>query len=89
MHFEDIWNEAEELSEELNKQTQQDITTRMRICVDGLSVGIDTVQRRGEIIGELLFELCSYCKLQEKEGTPINSAAALRLVIDRKKEILG
>lgn len=87
MHFEDIWNTAEEISSELPKQSQEEILKRLSTLVDRLGQVI-TLKERSEIVGEILFELCSYCKQEEIAGNTINSAAALQLIIERRKEAL-
>lgn len=86
-HFEDIWNEAESVSETMIESGQD-------TGVDNLMVGLilkedHDVLAATQLVGEILWHLCAYCKRMERQGKIINSAAALQRIIDtRKAEML-
>jgi hypothetical protein len=82
-HFEDIWNEAESVFGTMIESGQiEDLDN----SVVGLILKKDhDVPTATNLLGEILWALCAYCKLMEKEGKVINSAAALQLVIDKHK----
>ena len=86
-HFEDIWNEAEEVFGTMIESGH----------ANGIDNGVVSLILKEDhdtpaatkLVGELLWHLCAYCKLMEKKGKVINSAAALQMVIDtHKAEIL-
>jgi hypothetical protein len=86
-HFEDIWNEAEDVFGTMIESGQANGIDNPMV---GLILKTDhDVPTATKLVGDILWYLCAYCKLMEKEGKVINSAAALQGIIDtRKAEIL-
>ena len=80
-HFEDIWNEAESLTERKSLvENINDIKENFRnIEFTGLSDGKDDPEISHQY-GEILFNLAAIAK-----DLNINVAAALKLIIDEKK----
>jgi len=89
MHFEDIWNDAEEVSSKLPEDSleKSKILDRMRVTIDMLERDLTSAQE-GVIVGELLFEICAYCSEANKRGTVINTASFLKHASDTKKSYL-
>jgi hypothetical protein len=83
MHFEDIWNAAEQLGEQ-REDAAEIALSQLRATVDKLQSVDNLSSRQAELIGEALFDLC-----QITRHFNINSAAALRWAIEnRKAELL-
>ncbi len=80
MHFEDFWNDAEQIGRHFNMTVPQHIES-IKHHLDKLSVEVTlSGQEQAELIGHVLFELCGITdKLQ------INSAAALKFISENKK----
>lgn len=87
MHFEDIWNEAEELSKQITDNSVLSILKRLREYIDTMvfAQGLSQINERDKAFGDILFELCAFCKAVEKQDSQINSATALRNAIEKRK----
>lgn len=79
-HFEDLWNDAEKLSADLNNSSRNDIFPKIKELLDDY-VKIDNVPAteiqkvlRQKKIGEILFKLTELSRLDD-----INTYAALKL----------
>jgi uncharacterized protein YabN with tetrapyrrole methylase and pyrophosphatase domain len=83
MHFEDIWNHAEDVGQQLHKDEEvSDAVKRIEQSVAELKT--DGYTNKAQVVGDILFDLCVIT-----ERLNINSAAALRHAIEnRKAEIL-
>jgi hypothetical protein len=94
MHFEDIWNDAERIAskypEEVN--TREKIVARLQSAIDLLGRNdsmTDTINRQELILGNILYDLASYCEMMDRtKHLQINSAKAMRQVTDDKKQRL-
>jgi hypothetical protein len=85
VHFEDIWEEAETLSEQLEPNTDT-IITELHKRVDNIKTGLTLPARRQAVnIGEILFDLCTLAKLVSRPEDSCNVAAGLRLAIENRK----
>lgn len=77
-HFEEFWNEAEKIADQLN---QIDTVHRSNIIVNVDKFSKETDEKaRAILIGHILFDLCA---LTSKYN--INSAAALKHVMEEYK----
>jgi hypothetical protein len=86
MHFEDIWNEAENISATMPKDLENFALESKAISlklVKKIVLGSDDDPEK--LVGEMLFVLCGICKAYEKESITINSAKALREEMERRK----
>lgn len=84
-HFEDIWEEAEALSEQLSPDVDK-IIVALHERVDNIKSGLTLPARRQAVnIGEILFELCTVAKLVSRPEDSCNVAAGLRLAIENRK----
>lgn len=80
MHFENIWNNAEKLGEEI--QESEDIAEDINVIRRALDrlAGVVTLEEQNELTGEILFSLCQITRKR-----PMNSAAILNLTIENKR----
>jgi hypothetical protein len=83
-HFEDIMNEAEKLSGSFNANENWIVDTMNSVSMlesyDQLSAH--------KLVGDILWEVCTFCKKMEDRGITVNSAAALQSKINEMKERL-
>jgi len=82
-HFEHIWNAAEFVAHKSPDKTVSQIVDDIKIRLDKLAEPDRIVSQQGEILGEIVFDLCS---ITHKLG--INSAQALRLAIENRTKLL-
>lgn len=80
IHFEHIWNYAETVAAQFSEETLDNNILSIKKEVDKIQTMDKLPNKQGEIIGEILFELCA---ITHKLG--INSAAALRLATENRK----
>ena len=89
MHFEEIWNEAEELSGKIDDRKLKDIALLIREKVDKLEEYGNLPKEQAINIGEILFELASVCNITElRNNKGVNVSAGLKATIENKKEEL-
>ena len=81
-HFEDIMNDAEKLSTNFDDSGLLDnlIPRSMLEAYDQASAH--------KLVGNILWEVCAFCKRLEARGVVVNSAAALQSKINEMKEQL-
>jgi hypothetical protein len=93
-HFEDIWNEAERVvgimvGAGYDVEPFKTIEHVLDIARNGyiLEEGYDA-KTATKLVGDILWELCIFCKIMEGQGKIVNSAQALQMVIDKHKTSL-
>lgn len=79
-HFEDLWNEAEELSLKHNDNRQTlDICKSINENIKNLAFLDDKVERH-VVFGSILYEMCSLSRVMD-----VNSYSALKLILEKIK----
>lgn len=89
MHFEDIWNEAEKLSEKLEDKPLEEIIKVLHFRVDNLLGCANLPSDQAINIGEILFELARVASITERRNKiGVNVAAGMRQATEQKKQDL-
>lgn len=87
IHFENIWNEAESVSKSYLDLDRKTILKKCRDSVNDLS-DAETEKDYSEILGSILFNLCSLLSFLNEKGIVVNSAEALRKEIENQRKII-
>lgn len=80
IHFEHIWNAAEDLGTKFPQESIESIVKKIQETIDNIPQMANLPSRQAEIVGEILFDLCAITNQLN-----INSAAALRWAIENRK----
>lgn len=89
IHFEDIWNDAELTAAHDEERSLESIVQAIHSRAEQIKDYINNPKKQALNIGELLFEVASAVNLAERTNkTPINIAAGLKLITEKRKEDL-
>jgi hypothetical protein len=91
-HFEDIWNEAEKVVG-IMIEAGHDVGEPFKNIEHVLDMARNSytlgkgydAQTASRFVGDILWQLCAFCKVMENEGKVINSAQALHQAITERK----
>lgn len=89
-HFEDIWNEAEQVSEKMTHLIVDDVVKQLHSKIDKLADYANMPKEQAVNIGEILFDLAAIASITERRNSiGVNVAAGMKSATESNKEKLN